>query len=720
MDMPLLTLEIRLEPDLILSRQRARQIAGLLGFPLLDQTRIATATSEMVRYAYQHARGGRVEFVLVSGPPANLMIRIRERGPRIKETGFFPAPPDGSPLGLGAGALAAKRLMDDFEVEAEPGGSVRVTMTKRLPARMKPLTGQDLARLSDDLARHAPQGLLEELQEQNQELLRTLQELRDRQAEIVELHARELDETNRGVVALYAELEENEKALRRISDLKSRFLSDMSHEFRSPLNSILSLCGFLLGESDGELNTEQVKQVSFIRRAAESLSALVNDLLDLAMVEAGKAVVRIETFEIATLFDTLKGTTRPILTAESVALVFEDSPGVPPLSTDQGKVIQILRNFLSNAVKFTERGEIRVSARSGPGATVIFSVADTGIGIAPEDQKRIFEEFGQLESPIQRRVQGTGLGLPLSKKLAELLGGKVMVSSTPELGSTFSAIIPGHYRYAEDLLAAGDTASDPVSTKLPVVVIEDDPDSLALYEKHFVGSRFQVIPAWTLSAARRILNGLKPYAILLDVALEETHGWDLLKELKTDAARNQIPVLVLTLAENQERAISLGADAFCRKPVSQAWLLDKLRALEAKGRLRSILIVDDQETDRYLIRQQLFTLDRYAVIEAVDGAEGLRRARDDRPDLIFLDLALPDMSGFDILERLKADPVTARIPVIVNTSTALETGDRERLAASTAAVLSKEVVEPTEALENLRGALSKAGLEPVAYDPGAV
>ncbi len=243
----LLSLELQLEPDVVLARQRARQIAGLLGFNHLDQTRIATATSEIARNAFQYAGGGRVEFLVESGLKPALVIRIRERGPGIRD---LQAILDGqyiSSTGLGLGIVGAKRLVDRFSIESGQGAGATVSMAKVLPHRIAAPGPQELARISADLARHAPQGLLEELQLQNQELLNTLQELRDRQAELAQMHSRELDETNRGVVALYAELDDHTNALKRLSDLKSRFLSEMSHEFRSPLNSIRSLTSFLLG-----------------------------------------------------------------------------------------------------------------------------------------------------------------------------------------------------------------------------------------------------------------------------------------------------------------------------------------------------------------------------------------------------------------------------------------------------------------------------------------
>jgi signal transduction histidine kinase len=443
--LPLLTLEVRLEPDIVLARQRARQISGMLGFTPLDQTRIATATSEIARNAFQYAGGGRVEFLVEPGPPVSLLIRVRERGPGIRD---LQAILDGryvSETGMGLGIAGARRLMDRFTIETPDGGGATVIMVKRLALRTTAFTPAELAGISADLARNAPQNLLQEIQQQNQELLRTLQELRQQQSELARMHAHELEETNRGVVALYSELDENARALQRLSDLKSRFLSEMSHEFRSPLNSIRSLTGFLLDRGDGDLTGEQETQVRLIRKAAENLTTLVDDLLDLARVEAGKALIRPRWLEVQELFDDLQGPIRAVV-QPSVTLAFEDPAGIPPLYTDEGKLAQILRNFLSNAAKFTERGEIRIAAALESGDRVVLSVVDTGIGLAPVDIPRIFDEFGQVDHPLQGRTKGTGLGLPLSRKLAEVLGGSINVRSQPGIGSTFSVTIPRIYR----------------------------------------------------------------------------------------------------------------------------------------------------------------------------------------------------------------------------------------------------------------------------------
>lgn len=715
MTMRILALEIRQEPDVVLARQRARQIAGLLGFPLLDQTRIATATSEIARNAYQYAGGGKVEFLVELAAPQSLVVRVLERGPGIENLRAILDGEYNSPSGLGIGIIGARRLMDRFEIVSAPGSGASVTMAKNLPKRQpSTVSPQELSRLSAELAKEAPQGLLEELRQQNQELMRTLQELRERQSEVMELHRRELEETNRGVVALYAELDENAKVLKRVSDLKSRFLSNMSHEFRSPLNTILTLSGFLLDRTDGELNGEQEKQVAFIRKAADGLSALVNDLLDLAKVEAGKAVVRPKSFDVSELFENLRGTIRPLLVQTSVSLLFEEPVGVTSLRTDEGKLGQILRNFLSNAVKFTERGEIRVAAAPGPGDTVIFSVSDTGVGIAPEDRDRIFEEFGQVENPLQTRVKGTGLGLPLSRKLAELLGGNVSVKSEPGVGSTFFAAVPRVYQ------EPGHPGADPNDRwsldpdRLPLLAVDDDPVDMLLYEKILQDTAFQVLPARTLDEARRLLRRVRPVAVLLDILLDVESGWNLLREIKSQEATKDIPVLVLTVLDAQERALASGADYFGLKPVDQDWLLDRLGAFTAEVPVKTALIIDDTESDRRLVREFLSDGGRYRVVEARDGEEGLRKAREDRPSVIFLDLVMQGMTGLEVLDRLKDDPETVGIPVIINTSKDLEDQERRRLGVAAAAILEKSTGTRNEAFGRIREALTRAGLKPAS------
>ena len=252
----------------------------------------------------------------------------------------------------------------------------------------------------------------------------------------------ELDETNQGVLALYGELDGQAEELRQASDLKSRFLSYMSHEFRTPLGSILSITGLLADELDGPLAPEQQKQVSFITNAAQELSDMVDDLLDLAKIEAGRITISPAWFDMFDLFSALRGMFRPIVNASAVDLIFEEPAGLPRLYTDDKKLAQILRNFISNSLKFTLAGEVRVSAKLESPSQIRFAVTDTGIGIPAELHGTLFEDFAQIDSPVQKRLRGTGLGLSLCKRFAELLGGTVGVESSPGVGSTFFVIIP--------------------------------------------------------------------------------------------------------------------------------------------------------------------------------------------------------------------------------------------------------------------------------------
>ncbi len=439
------TVAITLEQDVVLARRRAREIAEALGLEPQDRSRLATAVSEIARNAFEYAGGGMVEFLLDSvDSPRMLLVRISDRGPGIKDPEAVLSGRYQSATGMGLGIIGARRLTDHFELASSPTEGTRVVFGKRLPRRTNPPKSPSVAQITSSLESIQPPDLTREIQEQNRELLQTLEEAGQRQLEIERLN-RELEETNRGVVALYMELDERAQDLGRAADLKSRVLSDISHEVRTPLNAILNISRLLLDRLDGELAPEQERQVLMIRDSARTVTDLVNDLLELARIEAGKTVARVVTFSAADLFAALRGMFRPLVTSEAVVLVLDDIAALPLLETDEGKLGQILRNLISNALKFTEKGEVRVSAELRGSDTIAFSVADTGVGIAEEDQERIFQEFLQIENPLQRRAHGTGLGLPLSRKLAAFLGGELVVESREGQGSTFTAIIPRKY-----------------------------------------------------------------------------------------------------------------------------------------------------------------------------------------------------------------------------------------------------------------------------------
>lgn len=678
MNARLLLVALEREADIVLVRKRTRLLAELLGFDRQDQTRITTAVSEVARNAFEYAGGGRTEFRVKDGPPRPAFeIVISDKGPGIAN---LPAALSGShrsERGMGVGLRGAQRLMDFFDIQTAAGSGTTVRIAKSFPAGAPAPTGELLKRIGRALGGNNGADPLEEIRHQNQEMLLQLEELQDKQGALVQLN-QELQDTNRGVVALYAELDERADHLRRADELKSKFLSNMSHEFRTPLNSILALSRLLLARTDGDLAPEQEKQVQFIRKAAESLTELVNDLLDLAKVEAGKTTVAAVEFTVESLFGALRGMLRPLLVGDAVALVFEDAGGLPPLYTDEAKVSQILHNFLSNAIKFTERGEVRVWAdRDRDADTVAFFVRDTGIGIAAADLGIIFDEFGQVAHPLQSAIKGTGLGLPLSKKLAELLGGEVAVESAPGQGSVFSVTLPRVFRTAREPPAAEpDWTLDPA--RVPVLVVDDDPADAFAMQRLLANTRYQPIMAPTVAAAKHALARVTPAAILLDVVLSGDESWRMILGLRQGEATGDIPIVVTSSTGEDRKALHLGADAYLAKPLDPELLLDRLDRLTGNLSVTRVLLVDDEEVTRYLVRQ-LLPRGVYEVREATTGTAGLAQLRERRPDILLLDLMMPEMTGFELLEHLRGDPGLDDIPAIVLTSAILGPRERQRL-----------------------------------------
>ncbi|MEZ4869206.1 MAG: response regulator [Caldilineaceae bacterium] len=693
----ILTIKLHQEEDVVLARQRARQVAARLGFDTQDQTRLATAVSEILRDILQQAGGGRVVFSLTgNNAPQVLYISIQAEGKQARA--FAQSLQQEAVWPHYQGLAAARRLVDRCQIEMTSNG-ILLALHKLLPKTTPFVTTAQIAEISAQLARQRFHDPLEEVQRQNQELLETLEALRERQEDLTRLN-RELEDTNRGVVALYAELDEKADHLRRADEMKSRFLSNMSHEFRTPLNSILALTRLMLDRLDGELTSEQEKQVTFIRKAATDLAELVDDLLDLAKIEAGKIDVHPIEFEVSGLFSALRGMLRPLLVVPAVDLIFEEASAVPPMYTDESKVSQILRNFLSNALKFTEQGEVRVTAHlSDDGQAVTFAVSDTGIGIPAEYQAQIFTEFVQVENPLQKRTKGTGLGLPLCCKLAELLGGSVTVESNLGVGSTFRATIPLTYCDPAPTEATPDPATPPDSTRPVVLVVEDNEELLFVYEHYLTSAGFRYVAARTLREARRQLARLRPYAILLDILLPDEAAWNFLVELKNGPSTADIPVLVVTTEEDQQKGLALGADAYHVKPITRAWLLTEL-ARVAPGPTEQLLLIEDQEEVRYLFHK-LLAGTSYRVLEAADGVTGLQRARTELPQVICLDLMLPKLDGFGVLEQLKADPATQQIPVLIITAKVLAEDERRQLATQ-ATVLSKADLSHSALLAALR------------------
>jgi signal transduction histidine kinase/CheY-like chemotaxis protein len=702
MNSRLLLVAIGSETDIVLVRKRTRRLAELIGFESQDQTRITTAVSEIARNAFEYGGGGQVEFRLNYDAAPWFEIIVSDRGPGIANLSDVLSGTHKSATGMGIGLLGAQRLMDTLSVETQPNSGTSVRLAKRLPPRLPPITASGLHRIMATLAADGPANPMEEIRQQNQQILAQMDQLRTRQEELERLN-QELQDTNRGVVALYAELDERADHLRRADELKSKFLSHMSHEFRTPLNSILALSRLLLSRSDGDLGSEQETQVHFIRKAAENLTELVDDLLDLAKVEAGKTVISPAEFTAGALFGALRGMLRPLLVGDAVTLTFDDAMDLPPLDTDEGKVSQILRNFISNAIKFTEKGEVRVRATLNPSDdTVTFSVRDTGIGIAPGDLELIFQEFGQVAHRLQRQVKGTGLGLPLAKKLAELLGGRITVESTPGEGSTFSVTVPRIYDAPEmrpDLAEAW--SLDP--GKVPVMVVEDDPADAFALERILAGSWYQPLVVHSVRQAQHLLQQVKPSAILLDLMLTGDESWRLLLQVRNDATKADIPLVVMSSSSEERKARHLGADEYLAKPLEPEGLLGLLDRLTGRQSITKVLLVEDEEISRYLVRQ-LLPRSRYNLSFVENGRLALAQMQAARPDVVLLDLNMPEMDGYEFLDHMSRNPAFAAIPAIVLTSAILQPDERQLLQRASR-IMSKSALSSTMLIETIDSVL---------------
>jgi signal transduction histidine kinase/DNA-binding response OmpR family regulator len=682
-EFPLLTIPLRHDRHVVHARQRARDIAAALGFEHQDQIRLATAASELARNAFRYAEGGAVMFSVTKSNPQVFVISVIDKGHGIPNLGEILDGRYVSKTGLGMGLIGTKRLMDHFRIASTNTGT-QVECGKALPSTASEVTAARVKSISIKLAAGDATDPFDEIERQNQELLKTLAELKEKQDQLADLN-QELEDTNRGVVALYAELEQHADDLRRVSDLKTSFLSNLSHEFRTPLNSISSLSRLLIGRADGELSAEQEKQVTYIQHSAADLSELVNDLLDLAKVEAGKIDVKPRQFEVSEFFGALRGMLKPLLAGNSLDLIFDSASGIPTLFTDEGKVSQILRNLISNALKFTRKGHIHVTAESTAQDWIIFRVADTGIGISAEDLERIFEEFVQIEGELQSQVKGTGLGLPLSRRLAGLLGGSLEVESSPGLGSTFTLRIPIRFGKSQPLdtmpLPSGEDSGS------LVLFIEDNRETSFVHQAALKNSDYQTFFVSNIPEARIAMKQIRPRLVVLDRLIDEKDSLYYIDELRSQEYGG--PILVVSVVDDAKSAMNAGASAFLAKPVPPFTLLNTVRELIEDAPSKTILLVDDDEVTRYLVGGELAKVG-YKILEAHGGREAVRLILGENPDAIILDLAMPDMTGFEVLREIRGAASSRAIPVIVHSSRELSKQERSLIADFDALVYSKQ------------------------------
>ncbi|HLH27237.1 MAG TPA: response regulator [Chloroflexota bacterium] len=549
-----------------------------------------------------------------------------------------------------------------------------------------------------------------------------------------------------------ARLEASNRALAHATQAKSEFLATMSHELRTPLNSIIGFSDLLLDDTgDDPEATRRRRYVSHIHESGQHLLSLVNDILDLAKVEAGRMELHPTTFEVAAALRAVEAIIRPLAEKKRLALTTQVAPDVTTLRADEGKFKQVLYNLLANAVKFTpEGGRVELLARLAPGALEV-TVADTGIGIAPADQERVFDEFQQVDAAVGRQHEGTGLGLALTRRLVELQGGRIWLESALGAGCRFTFTVPlaavdapsppalsqrergpgalpgpsgRGERRSQDAAAQGAAAPLPSPAgggaggeggicPLPrgegegaggslaplVLVVEDDARGRELVHDYLVQAGYRVATVAQGTPAVEQARALQPAAITLDVLLPGCDGWEVLQALKADPATRDIPVVMVSIVDNEHLGYALGAAAYLVKPVAQADLLRTLarvsRASEARGvpvaarPAATALVVDDESQAREMVAAFLEPAG-YRVLRAASGEEGVAQARASRPDVLLLDLLLPGLNGFEVVEQLKADATTRAIPIVILTAQDLTPADRAALNGQIAALVAKD------------------------------
>jgi PAS domain S-box-containing protein len=515
-----------------------------------------------------------------------------------------------------------------------------------------------------------------------------------------------------GYIAIYTDISELERARRAAEDAnlaKSAFLANMSHELRTPLNAILGFTRIVKRKSEGTLPDKQIDNLDKVLVSAEHLLSLINTVLDISKIEAGRMDIHASHFELKPLLDLVLVTIQPLVRQGSVSLVSDVPAGLPALHTDMEKIKQVLINMLSNAAKFTHRGEIALRVRHEAEGIEI-DVTDTGIGIPHDKLDTIFEEFQQADTSTTREYGGTGLGLAISRSLARLLGGDLTVSSELGKGSTFTFSFPAVFGQEPEPepTTMPEFAGDEVAPL--VLVIDDNPDAIYLMRETLDLAGYRVAVATNGEEGLRMARELKPFAITLDIMMPQKDGWQVLHDLKQDAATKNIPVIMISIVDRKALGYRLGAVDYLVKPFDEDQVLASLARLrEQNGShpLKRLLIVDDDPNVADMIRQ-LLEDGQYHIEVAEDGLRALEMIEASPPDVVLLDLMLPRLDGFGFLERLNQHPHHADLPVIVLTAKLLSTRERAALTESVSQVIQKQGFSGEALLAEIRGSISKA------------
>ncbi len=481
------------------------------------------------------------------------------------------------------------------------------------------------------------------------------------------------------------EIREAKEAAEVANRAKSTFLASMSHELRTPLNAILGYSELLREDAEERGYTDFVPDLEKIRAAGQHLLALINDVLDLSKIEAGKLELYLETFDIKQVVEEVVATVRPLVRRNRNQLELRWADGLGEMHADKMRLRQVLLNLLSNAAKFTEDGAVTLAVAregAGNGEAIVFRVHDTGIGITPEQQQRLFQTFTQADGATAGRYGGTGLGLAISRKFCQMMRGDIAVASKPGKGSTFTIRLPARPQTVEL-----PEVPEPPGMAGTVLAIDDDPAARDLLARLLRKEGFWVVQASSGEAGLRLARELKPDVITLDVLMPGMDGWAVLTTLKGDRALADIPVVMLSIVDERNLGFTLGAAGYLTKPIDRARLVTVVKRY-AHRKSPAALVVEDKPATRRQLRRMLET-EGWIVVEAENGKVGLDQVAQRVPDLVLLDLMMPEVDGFEFLDAFRQREDCQRVPVVVITAKELTPDDRRRLNGAVQQIMEK-------------------------------
>jgi signal transduction histidine kinase/CheY-like chemotaxis protein len=501
--------------------------------------------------------------------------------------------------------------------------------------------------------------------------------------------------------------------MKEIDRVKSQFLANMSHELRTPLNSIIGFSRVILKGIDGPINDTQKQDLNAIYNSGQHLLSLINDILDISKIDAGKMELAFTDVNLADLINSAMSTAVGLVKDKPIKLHTVIPENLPLVHADNTRVRQVLINFMSNAAKFTDEGSITVEASpdySPEGnAEVMITVTDTGPGIAEEDQGKLFQRFSQVDDSPTRKSGGTGLGLSICRSLIEMHGGRIgLLRSEPGVGSTFYFTLPVSKL---DVVQGPEIRTDISNI---VLAIDDDPKVINLYERYLKPHGYQVVALTEPQKAIERVIEVQPFAITLDIMMPDKDGWQVMRELKNNAETRDIPIIVCSILESQEKGFSLGASDYLVKPFLQEDMINALNRLNRDGKITNVLVIDDDPDDLRLVEKMFEESQNFKVALAQGGQQGWEMIQNSRPDAIIMDLFMPGMNGFAILENLRTNPLLRNIPVIILSGADLTAEQHQQLTDFGQDILSKGFLREKELLLLLEDALKK--FHPISMD----